>query len=163
MTQQISGCRLRKLPLWNLGELQFEFLELSDQFEHEVKAVGLQLKIMVTSQCPSNDTYATRCLTRDCSNVSNVEGTCLYKMIVIGSLQDYFPTQRNIAWAQDYMRSLYWLVHSGLADMKIYLPRTTGIWPKKLFWHHYWPKTYSLRALLKKYSSDCALIHANII
>ena len=90
MTQQISGCRLRKLPLWNLGELQFEFLELSDQFEHEVKAVGLQLKIMVTSQCPSNDTYATRCLTRDCSNVSNVEGTCLYKMIVIGSLQDSF-------------------------------------------------------------------------
>ena len=45
----------------------------------------------------------------------------------IGSLQDYFPTQRNIAWARDYMRSLYWLVHSGLADMKIYLPRTTGM------------------------------------
>ena len=82
---------------------------------------------MVTSQCPSNDTYATRCLTRDCSNVSNVEGTCLYKMIVIGGLQDYFPTQRNIAWARDYLRSLYWLVHSGLADMKIYLPRTAGI------------------------------------
>ena len=32
----------------HLGELQFEFLELSDQFEHQVKAVGLQLKIMVT-------------------------------------------------------------------------------------------------------------------
>ena len=94
--QQISGCRLRKLPLCNLGELQFEFLELSDQFEHQVKAVGLQLKIMVTSQCPSNDTYSTRCLTRDCSNVSNVEGTCLYKMIVIGSLQDYFPTQYSL-------------------------------------------------------------------
>ena len=48
-------------------------------------------------------------------------------MIVTGGLQGYFPTQRNIAWARDYMRSLYWLVHSGLADMKICLPKTTGM------------------------------------
>ena len=101
--------RLRKLPLWNFGVLQFEFLKLSNQFQHEAKALGLQLKIMVTSQCPSNDTdNATRCLTRDCSNVSNVKGTCLYKMIVIGSLQDSFLKLIILA--------RFWRTRDGLAE-----------------------------------------------
>ena len=53
-------------------------------------------------------------------NVSNVEGTCLYKIIVIGSLQDYFPTHAaKYSLGTRLHETLYWLVHSGLPDMKI--------------------------------------------